>query len=188
MIARTADCALAQLGQQGQPVHHRHVDVEQQQLDVGLRGQAPPAPPRRGGRSGRRIRRSRICWRKRCVISSSKSGSSSTARILAGWRSSRAAPRAAGCSCCLQQIEIDRLGDELGGAEFAGPAPALVVAIGRHHDHRQIRARRCLTSRSSSSPSMPGMLMSDRMTISSGSMPSASWSSASSPEPAKCRT
>ena len=30
---------LAQFGEQGQPVHHRHVDVEQHQLDVGLGGQ-----------------------------------------------------------------------------------------------------------------------------------------------------
>ena len=36
MIARTGDCRVAQLGEQRQPVHHRHVDVEQQQLDVGL--------------------------------------------------------------------------------------------------------------------------------------------------------
>jgi hypothetical protein len=28
----------------------------------------------------------------------------------------------------LQPIEIDRLGDELGGAEFAGAAAAFVVA------------------------------------------------------------
>ena len=43
-----------------------------------------------------------------------------------------------------------------------------------------------LISRSSVSPSIPGMLMSDRITISVGSMPSASFSSASSPELAKC--
>ena len=36
MIARTADLPLAQFVKQRQPVHHRHVDVEQHQLDVGL--------------------------------------------------------------------------------------------------------------------------------------------------------
>ena len=35
MIARTGDLTLAQPRQQGQPVHHRHVDVEQHQLDPG---------------------------------------------------------------------------------------------------------------------------------------------------------
>ena len=81
----------------------------------------------------------RICRRKRCRISGSKSGSSSTARILAG-SVTRLALMASG-SCCkllLQQVEIDRLGDELGGAELARLAAALVVAIGRHHDHRQV--------------------------------------------------
>src|SRR5215471_5475049 len=48
--------------------------------------------------------------------------------------------------------------------------------------------RRCLISRSRLSPSMPGMLMSDRMTISSGRTPFDNLSRASSPEAAKCRT
>jgi len=47
---------------------------------------------------------------------------------------------------------------------------------------------RFLIAPSSASPSMPGMLISDRITISCGSMPPASLSSASSPDPAKCRT
>ena len=34
MIARTGDLALLQHRQEREPVHHRHVDVEQQQLDV----------------------------------------------------------------------------------------------------------------------------------------------------------
>src|SRR5215831_10029710 len=38
----------------------------------------------------------------------------------------------------LQEIEIGRLGDELGGAILAGQAPPLIVAIGGHHHHRQI--------------------------------------------------
>jgi hypothetical protein len=39
----------------------------------------------------------------------------------------------------LEGIEVYRLGKELGGAELArAPAP-LVVAIGRHHDHRVFR-------------------------------------------------
>ena len=39
MIARTGRLLLAQSRQQGQPVHHRHVDVEQHQIDVGLGGE-----------------------------------------------------------------------------------------------------------------------------------------------------
>ena len=51
------------------------------------------------------------------------------------------------------------------------------------------RSGRCfLISRNKLNPSIPGMLMSDRMTISSGRTPFASLSSASSPEAAKCRT
>src|SRR6266852_5893308 len=45
--------------------------------------------------------------------------------------------------------------------------------------------RRVLISRNKLSPSIPGMLMSDRMTISSGLTPFDSLSSASSPELAK---
>jgi hypothetical protein len=39
----------------------------------------------------------------------------------------------------LQPIEIDRLGEELESAKFAGAALALVVAIGGHHHDRQVR-------------------------------------------------
>ena len=38
----------------------------------------------------------------------------------------------------FQPIEIDRLGDELGGAVFIGMPPTLIVAVGRHHHDRQI--------------------------------------------------
>ena len=38
----------------------------------------------------------------------------------------------------LQEIEIDRLGDELGGAILAGQPPPLIVAIGGHHQYGQI--------------------------------------------------
>ena len=85
----------------------------------------------------------------------------------------------------LQQIEIDRLGEELGGAAFARHPAALIVAIGGHHHDRQIGAA-LLDLGQQLSPSMPGMLMSDRITISVGSIPSASFSNASSPEAAKC--
>jgi hypothetical protein len=37
----------------------------------------------------------------------------------------------------LQPSEIDRLGDELGSAEFAGAAAAVVALRGDHH-HREI--------------------------------------------------
>src|SRR6185312_1286836 len=82
----------------------------------------------------------RICLRNRWVISSSKSGSSSTARIRATaiarpLRLRRGQPG----ELRLQMIEIDRLGDELDGAEFVGTAAPLVVAIGRDHHHRQLR-------------------------------------------------
>src|SRR5262249_44708795 len=40
----------------------------------------------------------------------------------------------------LQLVEVDRLGDELGSSEFAGTASSLIVAVGRHHHHRQIGA------------------------------------------------
>ena len=38
----------------------------------------------------------------------------------------------------LEEIEIDRLGDELGGPEFVGPAAPLVVTIGGNHHDREI--------------------------------------------------
>ena len=38
----------------------------------------------------------------------------------------------------LQEIEIDRLGDELGGAILASQPPPLIVAIGGHHQYGQI--------------------------------------------------
>ena len=44
----------------------------------------------------------------------------------------------------LQLIEIDRFRDELGGAKFSDPPPALVVTIGRHH-HERIDAPRMTT-------------------------------------------
>ena len=37
----------------------------------------------------------------------------------------------------LEGVEVDRLGDEVGGSVFAGFPPPLVVTIGRNHDHRQ---------------------------------------------------
>src|SRR6185437_6721430 len=75
----------------------------------------------------------RICLRNRWVMSSSKSGSSSTARIRATaiarpLRLRRGQPG----ELRLQMIEIDR-------AEFVGTAAPLVVAIGRDHHHRQLR-------------------------------------------------
>src|SRR5215471_911844 len=85
-------------------------------------------------------------WRrKRCWISSSKSASSSTARILAGaviaislclWHRQLSQLR-------LQEIEIDRLGDEFRGAVCARPPAALVVAVGGHHHDGYVGAQ-CL--------------------------------------------
>ena len=61
-----------------------------------------------------------------------------------------------------EMVEVDRLGDELGRAEGLRPAPVpFVVAIGGHHHHRQI-GKRCLIFPSSVSPSIPGILMSDK--------------------------
>src|SRR5579864_3739115 len=39
----------------------------------------------------------------------------------------------------LEGVEIDRLGEELGRTEVIGTAPPLVVAIGGHHHHLQVR-------------------------------------------------
>jgi hypothetical protein len=39
----------------------------------------------------------------------------------------------------LEQIEIDRLADELRSAKFVGASPPLVVAIGGHHHDREAR-------------------------------------------------
>jgi len=40
----------------------------------------------------------------------------------------------------LQVVEIDRFGDEIESAESTGMASSLVVAVGGHHQDRQIRA------------------------------------------------
>ena len=39
----------------------------------------------------------------------------------------------------FERIEIDRLGEEIGGAQFIGAAAPLVVAIGGDHHDREIR-------------------------------------------------
>jgi hypothetical protein len=82
MIVRTG-ALLAQFVQQGQPVHHRHVDVEQHQLDVGLGGQRRPALPRRGGQSGSRTLVADLAA-KALADQRLEIGSSSTPRILTG--------------------------------------------------------------------------------------------------------
>ena len=38
----------------------------------------------------------------------------------------------------LQQIKVDRLGEEFAGAEFTGATASLVITVRRHHHHRQI--------------------------------------------------
>src|SRR5215212_9247502 len=38
----------------------------------------------------------------------------------------------------LQQLEIDRLGEELDSAVLLGETPSLVVAISGYHHHRQV--------------------------------------------------
>ena len=38
----------------------------------------------------------------------------------------------------LEEIEVDRLGEEIGGADFGGAAAPFVVAVGGHHHHRQL--------------------------------------------------
>ena len=44
------------------------------------------------------------------------------------------------CQSGLQQIEVDRLGEEFAGAEFTGATAALVVTVRCHHHHGQLRA------------------------------------------------
>ena len=39
----------------------------------------------------------------------------------------------------LQQVKVDRLGENLSGAQPCGAAPAIVVAVGGYHQHRQRR-------------------------------------------------
>ena len=38
----------------------------------------------------------------------------------------------------LQEIEVDRLGDEFGGSVFGGATAPFLVAIGGQHHHRQV--------------------------------------------------
>ena len=75
---------LLQLLQQRQPVHPRHVDIGDDHVDVAVAPRARPAPRRRRGRNRRRTTPSRIWRRNFCRISASRSGSSSTTRMVRG--------------------------------------------------------------------------------------------------------
>jgi|tagenome__1003787_1003787.scaffolds.fasta_scaffold20965165_6 hypothetical protein len=59
--------------------------------------------------------------------------------------------------------KIDRLGQECLGDPFQGFPPHTVVAIGRDHDHWDVRPCRCL--RQQFKTIIPGMLMSERIRI-----------------------
>jgi hypothetical protein len=85
----------------------------------------------------------------------------------------------------LQQVKVDRLGENLSGAQSCGAAPAIVVAVGGYHQHRQLRVA-TFDLAQQVQPARPGMLMSDKMAISVGSTPPASLPSASLAELAKC--
>ena len=65
---------------------------------------------------------------------------------------------------------VDRLGDEVGGADLERALDRLDVVEARHHDHRHPRRRRaaCATRRKTSKPSITGMLTS--ISTRSGSM------------------
>ena len=111
--------ARAQLRQQGEAVHHRHVDVEQQQADVGLLGQR--------------------CQRLLAVAGEAE-GEIALADSLAealldqqlevglvvdredfGGLAHYAVPLGKLLKLLLQQIEVHWLGDELRGAELGWP-------------------------------------------------------------------
>ena len=123
MIARTGDLPLAQFGQQGQPVHHRHVDVEQHQLDVGLlrqyrqrllavvgeaEGRIASADLPAESLLDQRLEIGLVIDREDLCLahSSISSGAGQLPQLL------------------LEELEIDRLGEEIGGAAFARHAGA----------------------------------------------------------------
>jgi hypothetical protein len=64
----------------------------------------------------------------------------------------------------LQPFKIHRFSDEFEGSQFAGPAPAFLVAIGRHHHDRQIGkarfdlAKQLYTAATRSAPSAASTL------------------------------
>src|SRR5580704_4710588 len=83
---------------------------------------------------------SRIWARKRCRIRSSKSGSSSTARILAeaanGLPLTQRSVQLAQTS--LQEIKVDRLGHKISGSLLSGSPPPFIVAVSGQHHHREL--------------------------------------------------
>ena len=75
---------LVEVAEQRQTVHDRHVDVGEHDVGLAVARRASPAPPRRcwRRRSAAPCRGSSL--RNRCVMRSSRSGSSSTTRIVWG--------------------------------------------------------------------------------------------------------
>src|SRR5580704_1148991 len=87
----------------------------------------------------------------------------------------------------LEQIEIDRLADELRSAKFVGASPPLVVAIGGHHHDRE--AREPLFDLAQQLQAVhPRHIASESTATNAGWILPASRSSASAPEAAKCMT
>src|ERR1700722_2757644 len=83
---------------------------------------------------------SRIWARKRCRIKSSKSGSSSTARILAeaanGLPLTQRSVQLAQTNS--QNVEVDRLGHKISCPILGGAPPSFIVSISGQHHHREL--------------------------------------------------
>ena len=123
MIARAGDCRARNSRQQGQPVHHRHVDVEQQQVDVGLLGQHRQrllAVAREAeGEVALADALAEALLDQQLEVGLVVDGEDLGGLAHACRRNGRLTAGSC-CSCCFSIVEIDRLGDELGGAVLAG--------------------------------------------------------------------
>ena len=140
MIARTADCRSRSSASSVNPSITGML-MSSSISSMSGSAEAPPAPPRRGGRSGSRIPRRGSGGGNaadqqleiRLVVDREDLAESANGLSLKSTVACNS-PQAN-----LQEIEIDRLGDEFSRAAFGGAATPLVVAIGGQHHHRQFR-------------------------------------------------
>jgi hypothetical protein len=124
--------ALAQHRKQRQPVHDRHVDVEQQQVDVRLVGEDRQGFRAVTGEAEGKLLRANLAAE---ALADQGPRNRSRHRRPGSWqgRSSHSPPQPDGAGNLKQLLfqgrEIDGLGDEFGGSAFCGLPPPLVIAI-----------------------------------------------------------
>ena len=176
---------LVQPLQEREPVHPRHVDVGQDDVDMsGSWASTSLAHACRPGRKTNSISPLRTLRRKLCAISALD------VRLVVHHQDARRSHAATPIARARSSL---RLGEsrwawqkKLDGALRLSPLTLRRrVAVGRDHEHADPRPRLADPPASSSMPDMPGMLMSESRARISGGVPSRRISSASCPDWAK---